>query len=118
MRCADLDTSGKVWLHRPGSHLRAEGQHKTAHHGHQRIIATGPQAQGVLRPWLRLNVQEYPFQPREAREQMDARFLGWCLAQVSPGSRCPAPRAIQAKAKSRFSSLILTNLLTSTSFLV
>jgi integrase len=72
MRGIDLDASGKVWLYRPGSDLRAEGQHKTAHHGHQRIIAIGPQAQGVLRPWLRLNVQEYLFQPREAREQMDA----------------------------------------------
>jgi integrase len=30
------------------------------------VIALGPQAQTVLKPWLRLNLEEYLFQPREA----------------------------------------------------
>ena len=37
MRTIDLDTTGKVWLYRPA-------QHKTAHHGHGRIIPIGPRA--------------------------------------------------------------------------
>jgi len=63
IRGIDLDTSGAVWLYKPSAH-------KTAYRGHSRVIAIGPKAQAVLRPWLRLNVEDYLFQPREA----DAAF--------------------------------------------
>jgi integrase len=46
MRAIDLDMSGKVWLYRPESH-------KTAHHGHQRIIAIGPKGQAIVRRHLK-----------------------------------------------------------------
>ena len=46
MRTCDLVTAGKVWEYRPASH-------KTAHYGKGRVIFIGPQAQEVLRPWLR-----------------------------------------------------------------
>jgi integrase len=59
MRGIDLDTSGAVWFYKPTAH-------KTAYRGHSRVIAIGPKGQAVLRPWLRLNVEEYLFQPREA----------------------------------------------------
>jgi integrase len=72
LRGIDLDTSGKVWFYRPGSDQQ-HGRHKTAHRGQERIIPIGPRAQEVLRPWLRLNLMEYLFQPREAREQFDAQ---------------------------------------------
>lgn len=71
MRSMDLDTSGKVWLYRPGSDL-LHGAHKTAWRGQDRVIALGPRAQLVLREWLRTNLQEYLFQPAEARAQQDA----------------------------------------------
>jgi integrase len=66
MRGLDLDTSGKVWFYRPGSDQGPHGGHKTAWRGHNRVIALGPRAQEVLRPWLRLNLGEFLFQPREA----------------------------------------------------
>jgi integrase len=46
MRGCDLDTSGKVWLYTPE-------WHKTEHHGHDRPIFLGPQAQDVIRPFLK-----------------------------------------------------------------
>jgi integrase len=46
LRPCDLDTTGPVWLYRPG-------QHKTKHRGKARVVALGPKAQEVLRPRLR-----------------------------------------------------------------
>jgi integrase len=59
MRMADLETSGRIWFYTPRAH-------KTAWRGKKRVIALGPQAQQVLKPWLRLNLEEFLFQPREA----------------------------------------------------
>jgi hypothetical protein len=73
IRTIDLDTSGKVWIYRPGSDHGPHGQHKTAWRGHDRIIALGPRSKEILRPWLRLNVMEFVFQPSEAREAQDKR---------------------------------------------
>jgi integrase len=66
MRGIDLDTSGKVWVYRPGSDQGPEGAHKTAHRGFARVVLIGPRGQEILKPWLRLNVEEYLFQPWEA----------------------------------------------------
>ncbi len=66
IRGIDLDTTGAVWLYRPGSDQGMHGRHKTAWHGIDRVIAIGPQGQAILKPWLRLNLHEYLFQPREA----------------------------------------------------
>jgi integrase len=46
--------------------------HKTEHHGHQRIIAIGPRAQEVIRPFLTLDTQAYLFSPRAAMEDRNA----------------------------------------------
>ncbi len=45
MQGGDIDRSGAIWLYRPRSH-------KTQHHGKERIIPIGPQAQLILRPFL------------------------------------------------------------------
>ena len=47
IRLAEIDRSGEVWLYRPS-------RHKTAHHGHARVIAVGPKAQSVLRRFIRV----------------------------------------------------------------
>jgi integrase len=65
MRAIDLDTRGAVWLYRPGSDAE-DGRHKTAHHGHERVIAIGPRAQEVLKPLLRTDLHAYLFTPAEA----------------------------------------------------
>jgi integrase len=72
MRGIDLDTSKSVWLYTPGSDQGELGDHKTAHHGYKRVVALGPKAQLVLRPWLRTNLTEYLFSPREAEEARHA----------------------------------------------
>lgn len=55
MRTCDLDTSGKVWVYTPSSH-------KTEWRGHERHIYIGPRAQRVLKPWVRPELDAYPFQ--------------------------------------------------------
>lgn len=67
MRAVDLDTSGEVWTYSPP-------QHKTAHHGHERVILLGPAAQRILRPFLKDRALSDPlFSPREAeRERREA----------------------------------------------
>lgn len=60
IRPCDLDMSGPVWLYRPA-------EHKTAHHGHERVVYLGPQAQAVLRPFLAGRATTaYCFSPAEA----------------------------------------------------
>jgi integrase len=58
----EVDRMGDVWLYRP-SH------HKTSHLDHDRVVAIGPKAQMVLRPYL-LRADDAPcFSPREAYKQ-------------------------------------------------
>src|SRR5262249_5767533 len=66
MRACDIDMTGKVWLYRPGSDQGHVGRHKTAHHGHQRVIALGPKAQEVIRRFLKLDTRAYLFSPKDA----------------------------------------------------
>lgn len=48
MRSSDIEMSGDVWTYTPR-------HHKTAHHGHARIIPLGPKAQAVVEPFLRVD---------------------------------------------------------------
>jgi integrase len=86
MRGIDLDTSGAVWFYRPA-------QHKTAWHGLDRLIALGAKAQAILRPWLRLNVEEFLFQPREARNEFDANRRRWRKTPLTPSQRARGRKA-------------------------
>jgi integrase len=87
MRGLDLDTAGPVWFYRPGSDRGRHGAHKNAYRGQDRVIAIGPRAQEVLRPWLRLNLQEYLFQPKEAREAFNAQRRAERKSKVPPSQR-------------------------------
>jgi integrase len=62
MRPCDIDTSGPVWLYRPPSH-------KTAHHGHERIVPIGPKGQAIIRRYLTTDTQAYLFSPRQNMEE-------------------------------------------------
>lgn len=64
MRTADLDTSAELWVYRPRIH-------KTDLHGHAREIYLGAQAQRVLGPFLRRNLEEFIFRPDEAEAERD-----------------------------------------------
>lgn len=58
MRVAEIDTTGEVWLYRPK-------RHKNSHHGIERTIPIGPQAQTLLMPLIGDAVQgdAYVFTP-------------------------------------------------------
>jgi integrase len=70
LRPCDLDTGGAVWLYRVP-------HHKTAHHGKARVIAVGPRAQDVLRPFLR---HRCPLCNAEGLPQE----IGWQTATCGP----------------------------------
>jgi len=59
LRPCEVDTSGDVWLYRPG-------MHKTEYRGRDRIVMIGPKAQDVLRPYLLRNKEACCFSPRES----------------------------------------------------
>jgi integrase len=61
LRGADLDTSGPVWIFKPLSH-------KLEHQGRERFVFIGPDAQAVLKPWLRDDPAQFIFGPRQLRE--------------------------------------------------
>ncbi len=93
MRGIDLDTSGAVWRYRPGSDRGRHGAHKTAWRGHDRVILIGPRGQEVLRPWLRLNVTEYLFQPSEATDARHAERRRLRRSRVPPSQAARKRRA-------------------------
>lgn len=67
LRKQDIDRRGKVWT----SFI---GGHKTEHHGHERRLYFGPEAQAVLAPFLVRPDDAYLFSPREAeRERREVR---------------------------------------------
>jgi integrase len=92
MRTCDLDVSETVWRYTPGSDEGPHGRHKNAWRGHSRVILIGPRGQEVLRPWLRLNLQEYLFQPHEAR-------LWWCAEQRKNRKTPMTPSQLARKPK-------------------
>jgi integrase len=66
MRTIDIDMTGAEWTYKPP-------RHKTAWRGKPRVIPLGPRAREILRPWLRLGVEEFLFQPREVMADFRAR---------------------------------------------
>ena len=65
LRPCDLTLGNDVWLYCPESH-------KTEHHSRNRVIAIGPQAQEVIRPYLLREKTAYCFSPRESEEKRRA----------------------------------------------
>ena len=70
LRPMDLDMRNPLcWVYTPGSDAGAHGQHKTAHHGHDRRILIGPRAQDVLRPFLGVRLEAFCFCPANSEAQ-------------------------------------------------
>lgn len=61
MRRVDIDRTGDVWEYRPASH-------KTEHHGRERVVYIGPQAQAILTPFLLRDPDAFCFSAAESRE--------------------------------------------------
>jgi integrase len=80
LRTIDVDTSGRVWIYTPESH-------KTEHHGRERRIYLGPQAQDCLRPWLRPELSAYVFAPADAEAERRAGQRENRKSPVQPSQR-------------------------------
>jgi integrase len=80
MRTGDLDTSGRVWVYRPRDH-------KMAYRGRSRTIYLGPRAQAILRPWLRSNLAEPLFSPKEAEAERKVQRRANRKTPVQPSQR-------------------------------
>ena len=77
MRPCDIDTSGKVWLYRPQ-------HHKTAHHGHKRVVPIEPRGQEILEPFLARRLDAYCFSPAEAQAERNAEKRQRRQTKVQP----------------------------------
>lgn len=95
MRTRDIDTTAPVWVYQPA-------EHKTEHHGRGRAVYLGPQAQQVLRPFFRTEMDAFIFSPKDVlaerrRQQRAARRTPMTPSQAkrrpglnperSPGNR-------------------------------
>lgn len=56
MRGCDLTVGDQLWEYVPESH-------KTQHHGRERVIQIGPQAEAIIRPFLKADTTAYLFSP-------------------------------------------------------
>jgi integrase len=83
MRTCDIEITndGKPWLYRPA-------RHKTMNHGYERVVAVGPKAQEVLRPFLKADVQAYVFSPIQAQTERDAAKRAARKTEVQPSQLC------------------------------
>ncbi len=97
MRGCDLDTSGKVWLYRPHTH-------KTAHHGHDRIIPIGPKGQEIVRRHLKPDVQAYLFSPSDAVAEFRAEHRRSRKSKVQPSQQSRKKRRPKKKPGDRYTT--------------
>jgi integrase len=89
MRGCDLDTTGKrLWIYRPATH-------KTANRGHAREIELGPRARKVLRPFLKRDLAEHLFSPRDAERERRAAAHAKRKTPASCGNVPGSNRKIQ-----------------------
>lgn len=91
----DIDMSKQVWC------IRLDN-HKTAHHGHERVLHLGPKAQDIVKPFLSGRRLDQPlFSPREAEdERRDIRTLNR-KTPLSCGNRRGTNRRDCPKVKAR-----------------
>ena len=62
MRTGDMDMSGDVWIYSPI-------QHKTRYRGRKKLIYLGPKCQELLSSYLKHNLQESIFSPRQSESE-------------------------------------------------
>ena len=65
LRPCDIDTTGAVWLFRPG-------YSKMSYAGRKRVVMIGPRAQAILKQFTPVKPTDYYFSPRESVEQFHA----------------------------------------------
>lgn len=86
MRKCDIDATGDVWWYTPESH-------KTAHHGKERLIPLGSNAQAILAPFLDRPDGRYLFRPAEAVAERAARKREDRKSPIQPSQRARSANA-------------------------
>lgn len=89
---AMIDRKADVWL----AKLPA---HKTAHHGRERVLYIGPDAQAIIRPYLLREENARLFTPRESSEKRRALRTAERVAPISCGNRPGTNRKRNPKLK-------------------
>lgn len=93
LRPMDLDTTGPVWTYAPA-------EHKTQHHGRQRVICIGSHGQAVIEPFLAGRaVDAFLFSPTEAEAERRAALHGTRETPLSHGNRPGTNRKRSPKRK-------------------
>jgi integrase len=77
IRAIAIDMTGTVWLYKPD-------QHKTQHHGHQRIVPIGPKSQEIVKRYLTTNVEAPLFSPARNMEDKKAELRNARKTKVQP----------------------------------
>jgi integrase len=99
LRPVDIDMGDpSCWVYRPGSDHGTHGKHKTAHHGHERMVFLGPRAQEVLRPHLGTKVDAYCFCPAESEARRNAARREKRRSPMTPSQRTRKPKARRRRA--------------------
>ncbi len=80
MRVGDINMSGDPWEYRPQ-------EHKTQHHGRDRVIFIGPIGQALVRPFLKADRDRHLFSPAEARAEFDAERRENRVSPMTPSQR-------------------------------
>jgi integrase len=81
MRSCDIDQTIQPWLYRPF-------RHKTEHHGHERLVFLGPQAQEEIRPFLRQDAPEaFLFSAADAERERLRRLHEARVTPIAYGNR-------------------------------
>jgi integrase len=88
----DIDMGNPCWLYRPGSDQGPEGEHKTAHYGHERLILIGPQAQAVLRPFLGTKLDGYCFSPAASEAERSTKRRQQRKTPMTPSQTARKPK--------------------------
>jgi integrase len=92
LRPCGVDRSGEVWLYRPSSH-------KTEHHGRERVVFLGPEAQSVLLRYLARDGANYSFQPRDSEAKRRAAASAARKTPLHYGNRPGTNRRARPKVR-------------------
>jgi integrase len=93
IRPLDIDMRNpSCWVYRPGSDQGPHGQHKTARHGHDRLILIGPKAQEILRPYLGTKLDAYCFSPVRSEKERHVRQRSARKTPLTPSQRARKPK--------------------------
>jgi len=89
MRGCDLTTDGDLWEYRPA-------EHKTEHHGRDRVIMLGPRAQAITKPYLKTDTEAFLFSPAAAEDRRNAERRAKRKSPMTPSQakrrRKPKPK--------------------------